>query len=79
MVSKQEVIKMLDEAIELEESFLPELGYLLGQKILEYKLPKEKQLQAEELLKLLEEQSLNHYKMITEAKQSILKSDKNEY
>jgi len=26
----------MNKAIELEESFLPELGYLLGQKILEY-------------------------------------------
>jgi|GEM_PF-5722996 len=79
MVSKQDVIQMLNEAIELEESFLPELGYLLNQKLLEYQLSFDKQKEAEELLDILKKQSLNHYKLINEAKKRIELSDKNEY
>ncbi len=70
---------MLDDAIELEESFLPELGYLMDEKILEYRLPSEKQQEAHKLLRLLEEQSLNHYKLINEAKKKAEANDKNEY
>ena len=79
MVAKTDVLQMLDEAIRLEESFLPELGYLLNQKLLEYRLPPDKQKEAEQFLHLLEEQSLNHYKMITKAKEEVINSDKNEY
>jgi len=79
MISKQEVLEMMEEAIRVEESFLPELGYLIDQKILELKLTPDKQHEAERLLRILQEQSLHHYELIKQAKDKVETSDKNDY
>ena len=79
MVPREELLGFFKKAVELEESFLPEIGYLMNEKILEYRLPREKEEEALKLLKILEEQSRNHYELLKREFERVLKSDKNEY
>ena len=43
MVSKPEIIKMIEQAIEVEEDFLPRFVYLMDQQIKMYRISFEKE------------------------------------
>ncbi len=78
-MKKTELLSKIREAVELEESFLPEIGYLMKEKILEYRLPADKEEKAVELLRILEKESRNHYELLKKAFERVSKSDVDEY
>ena len=79
MVSKIEALQMLHFAMDYEERFLPELKNIMEQKLLEYRLPKEKETEAKRLLNILVNESANHFKILNEAFLMVDGSDKNEF
>jgi len=79
MATKQEVLKLLKEAMNYEERFLPEIQYLMDERILAYRLTADKTKEARDLLQQLSNQTKNHYKMFSEAYVKINKSDKDAY
>ena len=70
---------MIEQAIEVEEEFLPRLGYLMDQQIKTYRLSSEKEAEAIELLQLLKDQSFNHYNLLKKAINEIEEGNKNEF
>ncbi|MEM0372851.1 MAG: hypothetical protein QXO69_03380, partial [archaeon] len=67
MVSKTEMLQMIHFAMNYEERFLPELSVLMNEKIQEYRLPKDKELEAKRLLNVLVSESSNHFRLLEEA------------